>query len=360
VFEELKNEVYCLLLKKNSLSLLSLSLLLLVLSSNYLLYHSPFEIHSSSSNFNGLVLGSILDLSLVVPLLFLAWQRKFSWKYFIVLMATGLIAARFIIPIEYLSSFKGVMWLGIGVEALLILFEISLVFMLAKNLPDMIEKVKTSSLPLLFSFSYVINEKFPKKPIIQIIFSEMMMFYYAFGTWKKQPNSKTNTFTIYKRSSLITFQIMIIHAVVIETLGIHWLLHSKSVILSFILLILNIYSIIFFLGDIQALRFNPLRIEHNRIYLSLGLAKRMEIRFKDIEKLIVDTEVLEQKISKTTIEFIARDFEKVHPDIILKLKSSVEATLFMGIKRKYEQVAIRVDNPQEFKKILKQQLEERN
>ncbi|WP_237894243.1 hypothetical protein [Priestia megaterium] len=152
MFEELKNEVYCLLLKKNSLSLLFLSLLLLVLSSNYLLYHSPFEIHSSSSNFNGLVLGSILDLSLVVPLLFLAWQRKFSWKYFIVLMATGLIAARFIIPIEYLSSFKGVMWLGIGVEALLILFEISLLFMLAKKLPDMLEKVKTSSLPLFIFF----------------------------------------------------------------------------------------------------------------------------------------------------------------------------------------------------------------
>ncbi|WP_244658340.1 beta-carotene 15,15'-monooxygenase [Priestia megaterium] len=360
MLEELKNEVYCLLLKKNSVSLLSLSLLLLVLSSNYLLYHSPFEIYSSSSNFNGLVLGSILDLSLVVPLLFLAWQRKFSWKYFIVLMATGLITARFIIPIEYLSSFKTVMWLGIGVEALLILFEISLLFMLAKNLPDIIEKVKASSLPLLFSFSYVINEKFPKKPIIQIIYSEMMMFYYAFGTWKKQPNSETNTFTIYKRSSLITFQIMIIHAVVIETLGIHWLLHSKLIILSFILLVLNIYSIIFFLGDIQALRFNPLRIEHNRIYLSLGLAKRMEIRFKDIEELIVDTKMLEQKISKTTIEFIARDFEKVHPDIILKLKSPMEATLFMGIKRKYEQVAIRVDNPQKFKKILKQQLEERN
>ena len=348
------------LLKKNSVSLLFLSLLLLVLSSNYLLYHSPFEIHSSSSNFNGLVLGSILDLSLIAPLLFLAWQRKFGWKYFIVLMATGLIAARFIIPIEYLSSFKAVMWLGIGVESLLILFEISLLFMLAKNLPDMIEKVKASSLPLLFSFSYVINKKFPKKPIIQIICSEMMMFYYAFGTWKKQPNSETNTFTIYKRSSLITFQIMIIHAVVIETLGIHWFLHSKSVILSLILLILNIYSIIFFLGDIQALRFNPLRIEHNRIYLSLGLAKRMEIQLNDIEELIVDTEVLEQKTSKTTIEFIARDFEKVYPDIILKLKFPVEATLFMGIKRKYKQVAIRLDNPQDFKKILKQQLEERN
>ncbi|UOE58999.1 beta-carotene 15,15'-monooxygenase [Priestia filamentosa] len=343
-------------LKKNAVSILSLSLLLLVLSSNYLLYHAPFELSLSSSHVNGVVLGSILDLSLVAPLLFLAWQRKYSLKYFIMLMTLGLIIARFMIPIEQFSSFKAIMWLGIGAEGIFILIEISLLFILAKNLPDIIKEVKTNSLPRLFSFSYVINEKFPKKPIIQILCSEMMMFYYAFGTWKKQPKTEMNTFTMYKRSSLIPFQIMLIHAVVVETLGIHWLLHDKSIILSLILLILNIYSILFFLGDIQALRFNPLRVENDRIYLSLGLAKRMEVQFKDIEELIEDKEILEQKVSKTTIEFIARDFEKVHPDLILKLKSPVQATLFMGIKREYEQVAIRVDHPHEFKETLKQKL----
>ncbi len=322
-----------------------------------MLYHSSFGIQSLSADLNGVVVGSILDLSLVAPLLFLAWQRKFSVKYFIVLMATGLIAARFIIPSEYLASFQSVMWLGVGIEGVLIFFELSLLFMLAKNVPPILKRVKSSSLPLLFSFSRAINEKFPKQTFIHILCSEMLMFYYAFGTWKKQPSTEGDTFTLYKRSSFITFQIMIIHAIVIETLGLHWLLHNTSIILSVVLLFLNIYSIVFFIGDIQALRLNPLRVDNDRLYVSFGLAKRMEIRFQDIEEIIEDTHTLEQKIPNTTIEFIARDFETVHPDLLLTLKSPIEATLFMGIKKKYKQVAIRVDDPHAFKKIVKERLE---
>ena len=344
-------------LHKKTVSFVAPFLLLLVISSNYVLYHSSFGLQSLPGDFNGVVVGSILDLSLVAPLLFLAWQRKFSLKYFIVLMATGLIAARFIISSEYLASFQSVMWLGVGIEGLLILFELSLLFMLVKNVPPILRRIKSSSFPLLFSFSRAINEKFPNQTFIHILCSEMLMFYYAFGTWKKQPSNEGNTFTLYKHSSFITFQIMIIHAIVIETLGLHWLLHNTSMILSIILLILNIYSIVFFIGDIQALRLNPLRVDNDRLYVSFGLAKRMEIRFQDIEEIIEDTHILEQKIPSTTIEFIARDFETVHPDLLLILKSPIEATLFMGIKKKYQQVAIRIDDSHAFKKIVKEHLE---
>ncbi|MED4155768.1 beta-carotene 15,15'-monooxygenase [Priestia aryabhattai] len=344
-------------LHKKTVSFVALFLLLLVISSNYVLYHSSFGLQSLPADLNGVVVGSILDLSLVAPLLFLAWQRKFSVKYFIVLMATGLIAARFIIPSEYLASFQSVMWLGVGIEGILILFELSLLFMLVKNVPPILRRIKSSSLPLLFSFSRAINEKFPKQTFLHVLSSEMLMFYYAFGTWKKKPSTEGNTFTLYKRSSFITFQIMIIHAIVIETLGLHWLLHNTSIILSIVLLILNIYSIVFFLGDIQALRLNPLRVEDDRLYVSFGLSKRMEISFSDIAEIVEDAHILQQKVPNTTIEFIARDFETVHPDLLLILKSPIEATLFMGIKKKYQQVAIRVDDPNAFKKIVKERLE---
>ncbi|KNH20650.1 beta-carotene 15,15'-monooxygenase [Priestia megaterium] len=344
-------------LHRKTVSFVALFLLLLVISSNYVLYHSSFGLQSLPGDFNGVVVGSILDLSLVAPLLFLAWQRKFSLKYFIVLMATGLVAARFIIPSEYLASFQSVMWLGVGIEGVLILFELSLLFMLVKNVPPILRRIRSSSLPLLFSFSRSVNEKFPKQTFIHILCSEMLMFYYAFGTWKKQPSTEGNTFTLYKRSSFITFQIMIIHAIIIETLGLHWLLHNTSIILSVVLLILNIYSIIFFIGDIQALRLNPLRVDDDRLYISFGLAKRMEIPFRDIAEIVEDAHILEQKVPDTTIEFIARDFETVHPDLLLILKSPIEATLFVGIKKKYQQVAIRVDEPHAFKKIVKERLE---
>lgn len=99
-----------LILKKNETSTLCLFGLLFVLISNYLLYHSFFQINSSSPNLKGMVVGSILNLSLVVPLLFLGWQHKFNLKYFIMLIPAGLILARFIIPIEHLSSFGAVIY----------------------------------------------------------------------------------------------------------------------------------------------------------------------------------------------------------------------------------------------------------
>lgn len=149
---------------------------------------------------------------------------------------------------------------------------------------------------------------------------------------------------------------MIIHAIVIETIGIYLWLHDKSIVLSLILLVINVYSVLLFIGDIQALRFNPLQVEQDRLYVSLGLMKRMEIRWEDIEEVIEDRDVLEQKLSKNTIDFIARDIEKVYPSVLLKLKYPVEAMLFMGIKKEYEQVAIRVDDSEKFNGILKQRV----
>lgn len=92
------------------------------------------------------------------------------------------------------------------------------------------------------------------------------------------------------------------------------------------------------------------------MYISFGLMKRMEIKWTDIEELIENPAILKQKASKSTIEFIARDFEAVYPDIILKLKYPSEATLLMGIKKRYDQVAIKVDDPDRFKKIVKEKM----
>lgn len=344
-------------LNKLSIRMIWPTLFLLVLASNFALYRSSLGISILPANTNPVVLGSLIDLTIVAPVLFLAWQRKLSWKYLLTLMAGGLIVARFMIPMQYLTPFKTLTLMGFVVEAAFILLEILLLLTLFKYLPEIIRSVKKSSLPLLFSFSNAVDQKVKKHPIIQAICSEMLMFYYAFFLWKKEPVYKENTFTLHQKSSLIAFQVMMIHAIVVETLGVHWWLHDKSLVLSLLLLVLNIYSVVLFLGDIQAIRFNPLQIENDRLYISLGLMKRMEVRWEDIDEIIEDRAALEKKLTKNTIDFVARDFEKTYPDVILKLKHPKEATLLMGMKKKYEQVAIRVDDSENFKQLLKMKLQ---
>ncbi|KGR74586.1 hypothetical protein [Ureibacillus sinduriensis] len=325
-----------------------LVLMFVVLGSNMMLYHTAFGNDLLKGETNAVVIGSLIDLVIVAPLLFFLWKKQKSIKGFVLLTATGLIVARFLIPMEYLEPYAAVTWVGFALEAGVVFLELLLIVTLFKYLPKIVEMTRESKLPTIFGFSNAVDHFVKKHPLIHIICSEMLMFYYTFWSWRKKPNQYEHSITLHKNSSYIAFQIMLIHAILIETIGIHWWLHDKSVVLSLVLLFFNIYSVLFILADIQAVRLNPVHVDDNKLYLSLGLIKRMEIGWDEIEDILTDKEILKQKRTKDIIEFIARDFEEPIPDVILKLKKSKEATLIMGIKKPYQQVAIKFDHYQLF------------
>lgn len=333
-----------------------LVLLLLVLGANTALYHTTYGTNILPENSNGVVVGSIIDLAFISPLLFIAWKQNWNVKNIIVAIASGLILVRFLIPIEYLQPFETVTWLGFVVEGLIVLFEVFLILILIKFLPKIIHSVKKSSLPVVFSFPDAVDQHIKATPLIKIICTEFLIFYYAFLSWKKKPISNHHTFTLYKNSSLIATQIMLIHSIVLETLVIHWWIHENFFVLSIILLVLNIYSIIFLIGNLQAIRHNALHITEEKLYVSFGIFKQMQINWSNIDKVIDEPDRLRQKHPKNTIEFIARDFEDAYPHVILKLKQPTIATLLLGRKKEYKFVAIRVDELNRFKKVLNEYL----
>ncbi len=64
-------------------------------------------------------------------------------------------------------------------------------------MPKILNEVKRSNLPVVFSFSQVVEHFVRNNPIIQIICSELLMIYYAFNNWKNTapigtPWSRTN------------------------------------------------------------------------------------------------------------------------------------------------------------------------
>lgn len=325
-----------------------LLLLALVLISNILLYNTNIGLSLLPDETKTVVIGTLLDLVITIPILFMLYRKKFDVKLAIILAAAGCIIARFLIPKPYLEPFVAVTWVGIVIEVALVIFELVLIFTLVRYLPKIFKKVKESELPTVFAFPNAIDLYVKKNPIIHMICSESLMFYYAFCSWKKKPREGI---TLYKNSSYIIFQVMIIHAIVVETIGIHWWLHEKSMIISIIVLILNIYSIIFFLGDIQALRLNPVYFDEKAMYLSLGLLKRVEIRFDEIESIIENPEVKKKK-PKDTIDFIASDFQTPEPQLMLVMKKPITAVLFMGLKKEFVKVEIRSDAPAELKQSI--------
>lgn len=328
-----------------------LALLLVVLASNYTLYNTGFGTSILPIETNGVVMGSLIDFIVVIPVLYMLYKGEFSLKQAILLAAAGCIAARFIIPMEHLQPYVAVTWAGFAIEGSIILLEIVLVATLVRYLPKILGEVRGSSLPDLFSFSKAVEKHAPKHPVIQMICADLLVLYYGFASWRRQ---ERQGLTLHKNSSYIAFQLMIIHGIAIETIGIHWWLHEKSMVLSIVLLIINIYSVIFLLADMQAIRLNPVYVTNDTLYLSLGLMKRTEIRFDHIAAIIEDREQLEGKLSKDTIDFIARDFGEAYPHFILKMKEPVEVTFMLGIKKRYSQIAIKADQAQEFRQMLAQ------
>lgn len=336
-------------------------LLLLVLFSNFAVYRLPAI--PLPQDANGVVIGSLLDLSIVAPLLILSITRKkgYTVKRFFTFMVLGLVAARFIIPAEHFAPFKFVPFLAIGFEVVILIAEIGLLLLLAKHLPGILRELKKENLNGLFAFPAIVRERVSSHPIISIISAEMLMFYYAFASWKRKPIIGESTFTLHQKTSYIAFNIMLIHAIVLETFGLHWWLHDQSILLSVILLILNVYSILFFIGDIQAVRLNPLKLNRNYMQVSLGLMKRMEIPYSNIENILWEEKAATFSLKQRgTIDFIAKDFEDVKPQCILQLKRPIKAVMFLGFEKEFHTVALRVDELSRFRQQLEHKVNEKS
>ena len=235
------------------------------------------------------------------------------------------------------------------IEGAIFVFELLLIITFVRYMPKIIKEVKYSQLPVLYSFAQSLARYVKDHLMIRIICSELLMVYYALASWRAPIPTGI---TMHKKSNFIAFQVMMIHAIVIETLGVHYWLHDKAPLLSILLLVLNIYSVLFFLANLQALRLNPIYATNQSIYISLGLMKRTQIDYTNIEAIIEEPEILQKKLSKNTADFVIRDFEQMYPDIILKMKKPQKVALFMGLEKEFDFIAIKSDNPEQLKQLI--------
>lgn len=336
-------------LRNSKWSLWALALLTLVLFSNVLLYQPIVQQFLVIEIDRGAVLGSLVDLVIISPALAYA-AFKVSKKQAAGFLVFGLVLARVIIPEEFFAPYTILLYSGISFEALFFLAELGLIFLLLKRIPVIRAEMRSSQTGPIFSFLPAVERKVSRLPLIRIVASEILMMYYAFFSWRKKVPSHDGVVTMHHNTSAIAMHIMLIHAVAIETIGLHWWLHSKFPILSFILLVLNVYSIILVLAEIQVTRLHPVEVKNGSMHMAQGLGQRLILPLSNIERI----EWVEKKPNKGTMIFMQKDFEEILPQVILFLKEPVEATLFMGRKEEVSKVALRVDDPEKLKGLMKQ------
>ncbi|XXM72161.1 hypothetical protein ACQ0QQ_21235 [Lysinibacillus sphaericus] len=314
--------------------------------SNIMLYQPYIQDAMMIELQNGIIFGSFLDMAVVAPLLVYAAFRV-SKKQIIGFMIAALVLARFFIPAEFFAPYAILLYAGVGFEALLFLAELSLIGYLLWKIPQVLAEMRKSGEAPVFSMLPAAEKTVGSHPLNKILVSEALMFHYLLFSWRRQAPAHDGCVTMHKKTSSLAMNIMVIHAIVIESIGIHWWLHSKWPLLSIVLMVLNIYGVFFFLAEINVMRQNPLEIKNRKLYVTQGLLQRIAVPLAAIEKCDWKGDP-----EKDTLIFMYRDFEQTEPQVVLHFKEPLEATLFMGRMKLVSSIALRVDDPEKLKQLL--------
>ncbi|MFZ7759035.1 hypothetical protein ACO1DG_23960 [Bacillus thuringiensis] len=336
-----------------------IGLVSLIMLSNYLLYALPIVPAAPKE----VVLGSLLDCMFVIPIItyFFIIRKRYSLTYIVPVVIAGYIFARFIIPSDYLQDFPYISYILVAGEIAFVCLELFLLYKIVRKLPTIIKKYKEYKSEYS-SFSYAIDAAFDatmkRNKLIDIIVTECKLIYYAFLSWREKVPEGEYVYSYHKKTGAIGVYIMIIHATLIESIGFHYLLHQWNPVIAWILLILNVYAMIYFIAEIQAMRKNPLIVTEEQVIIQIGLGKKIVIPFTQIDNIAFykGDELLTAKEGKQVLDATVMEFIKEPATFEITLKEPVRAQLLYGFSKTVSRVHLNVDEERKFYDAVKEKL----
>lgn len=339
-----------------------IGLVSLIMLSNYLLYALPIVPVAPKE----VVLGSLLDFMFVIPVItyFFIIRKRYSLTYMFPVVIAGYVFARFIIPSDYLQAFSFVSYVIVAGEIVFVCFELFLIYKIIRVLPKIIKRYKEYRSEYS-SFSYAIDAAFDanmkRSKAVSIILTECKLIYYAFLSWREKVPDGECTYSYHKKTGAIGVYIMIIHATVIESIGFHYLLHQWNPVIAWILLILNVYAMIYFLAEIQAMRKNPIVVTEEQVIIQIGLGKKVVLPFTQIDNIaFYKGESLTAKEEKEVLDATVMEFIKEPATFEITLKEPVKVQLLYGFTKTVSCVYLNVDEKRKFYDAVTERLKHMN
>lgn len=339
-----------------------IGLVSLIMLSNYLLYALPIVPAAPKE----VVLGSLLDFMFVIPVItyFFIIRKRYSLTYMFPVVIAGYVFARFIIPSDYLQAFSFVSYVIVAGEIVFVCFELFLIYKIIRVLPKIIKRYKEYRSEYS-SFSYAIDAAFDatmkRSKAVSIILTECKLIYYAFLSWREKVPDGECTYSYHKKTGAIGVYIMIIHATVIESIGFHYLLHQWNPVIAWILLILNVYAMIYFLAEIQAMRKNPIVVTEEQVIIQIGLGKKVVLPFTQIDNIaFYKGESLTAKEEKEVLDATVMEFIKEPATFEITLKEPVKVQLLYGFTKTVSRVYLNVDEKRKFYDAVTERLKHMN
>ncbi len=319
-----------------------------VLVGNAVAFQLSFIHTLTEEEVRGMVLGSLVDCAVVAPALLLLHMKKWSIKKAVIFAASGVVLARFIIPASFLEPFRYLTGTAFIIEGCLIVVELCILIAFVKYVPSIIHAVKGHQEQTVFAFPQLVAQKAKGNRIVQVLASEMLVFYYAFLSWRKR--AEATGFTVYKNTMHIPLLVMVFHAALFEAVAFHWFFHDRLPVLAWAHTILSLYGIIFLIADARALILNPTKLMGHKLYISNGLMKRLSVYVGHIEAIhdtLDSKEVYQMKVFGNIDE---------QPAFVLEFKTPQTIHFVGGFEKQVKYVGVYADDASALRKQLEQDL----
>ncbi|MDP5274091.1 hypothetical protein [Chengkuizengella axinellae] len=330
----------------------------IVVLCNVLIYQPNF-IQSAP---NGIAFATLFDFMITIPVItyFFVIRKQYSLKYIIPVIIASYIVATFVIPSQMLEGYSIGKYIAFIAGAVLLAFEIYMIIKLLMKMKSIIQNYKSQAKEVPYiqhKLQSVLKNHFKSTHFTNIISSEISIWYYSLFTWRKKQASYNNEgaqFTYHSKTSAISVYIMLIHAIVIESIALHILLHLWNPLIAWIAFFLNVYTVLFLIAQIQAIRSCPFIITNQKMYLPVGFSKQLVAELKNIKSIHYyhRPEKLSKKEAKHVYDAVLVDFIKEKPLLEIEFHQPIRANLMYGLTQKVTRVHLTPDDPQQFYNTL--------
>ncbi len=174
---------------------------------------------------------------------------------------------------------------------------------------------------------------------------EISIAYYAFSGWWKRPAAG---FTVHQRNGWATLIGVLVFLIGVESIGAHLVVQMWSVKAAWIVTTLDLYGVLWLLGDYQALRLRPTRIEGDTLFLSYGLRWRGAIPLAAIAAIEPLHHEAEWK-RKGVLKVAMLD----EPRLLIRFATPQTVHGLAGISRTIDAIAILADDDSGFEAALR-------
>lgn len=122
--------------------------------------------------------------------------------------------------------------------------------------------------------------------LFEVVQSEAAMFRYAFLGWRDRPEEvEGHAFTMHERSGWATVLACILVLIVAESIGMHLLLAMWTPAAAWIWTAMDLWAVIWLLGDYQALRLRRSSIDGEALHLHYGVRWSVSVPLANIASI---------------------------------------------------------------------------